>query len=508
VTDDSSPDDITVAAQGSATNYVAGLLQACLFAFHAIGARVFGRVGYGAYVFAWSVVEIGNKITVAGLDKGVMRAVAAERQRGDAEAERRALAMAARIVTVVGLLVCGALWWMAGPVSQAEGARAYAPVLRVLAPAVWLWGGMMVIVTATVATRTMRYNLLVRGVGYPALMIASVVIWAAIWPAGGGLAQALAHLCALAATFSLALYALHRVFGLGVVGKSFFRAPFDWPLARHSAPYGVAEVLHVAIHRVDVIVVGVLLQNPALVAHYGACVLLAETISSIRYAFDPIFSPVMADAPVSDDRTRLEHHLKILVRWVTLLGAPVFLGVAVFGDHLLALWGPSYREAFPVLLVLATAHLFDTMLGLHQWAVVMSGRRWLDLINSVVALAVVGITALALVPHFGLMGAAVATLIGNVVFRTLQAVEAWRLLGVHGLSPSWGRVVVAAGCSGAAQVAVRLVVGGPAWIGVLLAVALGLACYNLLLVRMGLAPEEQAIVKRVLAHLPVFRRGD
>jgi O-antigen/teichoic acid export membrane protein len=501
VTTDARRHDVTIAARGSAVNYLAGLLQASVFLFHTIGARVFGPIAYGAYVFAWSVVEIGNKVTLAGLDKGVMRAVATARLTGDRQSEAVSLATAARVVAGVGAVVWLGLSVLAPSLSGAEHAGTYAPVLRTLAPAVWLWAGMMVAVTATMATRTMRYNLVVRGIAYPVLMLGSLAAWVLLWPGGGGRAMAAAHLSALAATLACAALAFHRVFGLGSTCRAAFRAPLDRRLIAFSAPVGVAEVLNQALYRSDVIIIGMTLHDPALVAHYGACILLAEIISSIRYAFDPILSPVVAETAVSGDRARLDYNLKTLVRWVTLVGAPIFIGIVVFGDHLLSLWGPAYGDAFPALTVLAVAHLVNATLGLHQWVVVMSGRSRLDLANNAAAFAVVIVLALLLTPRYGLVGAASATLGGNLVFRTLQTLEAWSLLGVSGFSKGWGRVMLAAAASAGVQAGLRWTLPGSTWLASLVAFGLGAACYLLFLVALGLAPEERAIVARARARV-------
>jgi O-antigen/teichoic acid export membrane protein len=487
--------DVRLAARGSAANYMAGLLQASIFLFHTIGARLLGPVAYGAYVFAWSVVELANKLTLAGLDKGVMRAVATARLAGDPRAEAVSLGTAVRVVFVAGALVCLGLEGLAPWLGGAAHGPTYAPVIRALAPAVWLWGGMMVAVTATMATRTMRYNLLVRGVAYPVLMLGSIAAWVLLWPAGGGRAMAFAHLSALAATLGCAVYAFHRVFPIAPAVRAAVAARLDRPLVAFSFPVGLAEVLNQGLYRADVIIVGTTLHDPALVAHYGACMLLAEIISSIRYAFDPILSPVVAETTVSGDRARLDYNLKTLVRWVTLAGAPVFIGILVFGDHLLSLWGPSYAEAFPALIVLAAGHLVNATLGLHQWAVVMSGRSRLDLLNNAVAFGVALGLALALTPRFGLVGAASATLAGNLVFRALQTIEAWRLLGVTGLSAGWSRILLAALASGIVQAVLRSVLPGPRWAASLSAFLAGAAAYFLLLAALGLESEERAILQ-------------
>lgn len=500
MTTDLRRDDVRLAVRGSAANYLAALLQAAIFIFHTAAARLFGRSAYGAYIFAWSTIEIGNKIALCGLDKGAMRAVATSRARRDPEGERQSIGTALRGVALAGAVVFAGILVLARPIADVWGAAGYAPVLRALAPLVWLWTGMMVLVTATMATRTMRYNLLVRGLADPLFMIAAIGLYALLWRSGGGLAIATAHATAAVGTFAVACYAVHRVFGLGRVVSAAVRTPVEWSLISFSVPVGLAEVFNQAIYRADVLVVAMVLKDAGQVASYGACLLLAETVSSIRYAFDPIFSPLVAETTVSGDRARLAGNLQTLVRWVTLVTVPVFLAIAVFGDQLLTLWGSGYREAFPALTVLAVAHLVNAILGLHQWAVVMSGHSRLDLLNNAIAFVVALALALLLVPRAGLVGAAVATLAANVVFRLLQAIETWYLLHVHALSRAWLKVCVAAGVSAAVQVGVRTLAPLHGWAALGIGTLAGLACYNAALFGLGLAAEEWQVLGRLLGR--------
>ena len=134
--------------------------------------------------------------------------------------------------------------------------------------------------------------------------------------------------------------------------------------------------------------IGLMIDDPLQTANYGACIILSSTISSIRYAFDPIISPVAAEVTVSGDKARLSRNLKMMVRWVTLLGIPLFVAMAVYGDFLLSFWGESYSEVHITLLILACGHLVNALLGLHQWPVVMSGRSKLDLFNNALAFSI------------------------------------------------------------------------------------------------------------------------
>jgi O-antigen/teichoic acid export membrane protein len=494
---DKGADDLKKAVQGSLANYLAAVLQLAGFAFHILGARIFGKYAYGGYIFAWGVVEIANKVGLFGFDKGIMRSVATERARQDREAELRGLATALRSVAVLSVCVTTGLILLSGPLAVWKGEQEFALVLCVLAFLVLPWAGMKVIISATMATGTMRYNLLVRGIAEPILLLISLGIFAVLWRNGGGVAISLAHVTAAGFVLLTAFVLFGKVFPLGPLTRRFLRFRTDWSLLRFSFPVAMAELLNQAIYRVDVIMIGLVLKDPLQVANYGACIMLSGAISSIRYAFDPIVSPIVAEVSVSGDKTRLSQNLKMMIRWVTTLALPLFIAMAVYGDFLLSLWGESYRQAHLTLLILACAHLVNAVFGLHQWPVVMSGRPGLDLFNNGVAFVINLGFNLALIPVWGMPGAAMATLAGNLIFRVMQAIQVWGIFRIHAFSIYWFKLLVAAAIAACVEVGVRWVFPSVTLVSFLSATAAGLASYLLMGVALGLAPEDRAIMSRI-----------
>jgi O-antigen/teichoic acid export membrane protein len=277
---------------------------------------------------------------------------------------------------------------------------------------------------------------------------------------------------------------------------------------RFSFPVALSEFLNQAIYRIDVIMIGLVLKDPLQVANYGACIMLSSAISSIRYAFDPIVSPIVAEVSVSGDRTRLSNNLKMMIRWVTILALPLFIAMAVFGDFLLSFWGESYRQAHATLLILACAHLINAVFGLNQWPVVMSGHPRLDLFNNSMAFAINLVLNIILIPVWGMPGAAMATLAGNLVFRVLQAIQVWGIFRIHAFSTYWFKLLCAAAIAAGAELCVRCAFPSATLVSFLLATVSGLVSYLLVAVVLGLAPEERDIVSRIgLSRLYSFMKS-
>lgn len=487
--------------RGSAANYLAALFQMGLLLFHVLAARLFGQAAYGAYVFAWSLIEMGGKVALVGMDKGMLRGVAVARARNDPNEEALVLATGFKVASLCSLLMIAALWFVA----SIEQWPAYRTAIRSLSPVVLTWSLSLVFVAATMATKTMRYNLVVRGIAEPALMLVSVIGLGLALPSLGERGPPLAHLIASTLTAALSVWALGRRFDRRPLMREFGSRSLDRALVRFTVPVMLAEVLNQAIYRLDIVILGWYARDPRDVASYGAAVLLAGAISSVRYAFDPILSPLVAESLTHGDGTRLATNLRRMTRWVTALALPLFATLLVFGDAWLTLWGREFAQAWTALVILSVAHLVNAVLGLHQWPVVMSGRSRLDLWNNVAGFLVILALNLALIPRLGLVGAAIATLSGNLVFRGLQVAEVRLLFSTLALDGPVARLVACGALCVTTQAAVRALTS-PLHPGFLaLAILAGLVVYGVAAWRVGLTAEDRELVRLLIARA---RGGD
>jgi O-antigen/teichoic acid export membrane protein len=481
----SASDDRRVNRRGTLLNYLTAALQGGVFLFHVLAARVFGAAAYGTYRWAWSVIEIALQLGLWGLNHAVMRGVASAGAHHDAAERRRTVGTAAGAVLIWSGLI-GIVLGVAPELARvaARLPPGGGPALRWLAPMVIAWSAMMVLITATMATRSMSANLAVRGVTYPIALIAALGVLAIVWRGGGARALGLAMDCAGIAALVAAAILYRRTFNE--------LPPIEWRPARwdprvlaFALPVGASEVVNQTLTRIDMVLLGLLRGNPRELAVYGAAMLLVEAISGLRYAMDPLLSALVAATHASGDRPRLQHNLRDMISRVSLIACPVAIWLMVWGDVLLRLWGDEYTIAFTALGLLALAHFVNATLGLHQWVVVMSGHPTLDLINNIVALAAASLACAVAIPRLGLPGAALGALTAIGTLRGLQLVESWWLEGVHGLSWQWARVIAAGLVSAAAQVAIRVFWGhGPA--PLLVGSALGVVLY--LAIKPSVAP--------------------
>jgi O-antigen/teichoic acid export membrane protein len=461
-------------------NYLTGALQGAIFLFHILAARLFGAAAYGAYRWAWSVIEVALQIGLWGVNQAVLRGVAAAEARQDRGARRAIMGTALGAVglwsSVVALVLAVAPEALFGAHLPPQGAA----TVRWLSPMIPIWNLMMVLVVGTMGARSMRANLIVRGLTYPLALIAALVAIGLIWPQPQHGAQAIAVAQVSAGAMALvAAVIVYRYMFDERPRPVWWPAHWDWRVLAFAAPVGAGEVVNQTLTRIDIVLLGLLRRDPHELAAYGAAMMLAEAVTGPRYAMDPLLSAVAAATHTSGDRERLERNLREMVTWVGRLACPIGLALMIWGDLLLRLWGADYTIAFAALALLVVAHLLNATLGLHQWVVVMSGRPTLDLINNLCALVCATAVCVLAIPRLGLIGAAAGALTAVSTLRGLQLIESRWLEQVHGLSRAWARVIAAGAVSAALQVAIRASFGGTP-VAALIGTALGVAVFLLI----------------------------
>jgi O-antigen/teichoic acid export membrane protein len=92
------------------------------------------------------------------------------------------------------------------------------------------------------------------------------------------------------------------------------------------------------------------------------------------------------------------------------------------GD-ILSLWGPEFVAGTRVLTFLAVAQLIFIISNLLAFTLLMCGRQYLELGNSVVMALLSVVTTLILIPLDGIRGAAVSMLIVQAVVLVIRVVE-------------------------------------------------------------------------------------
>lgn len=499
--------DVRHAALGAGTNLLTILVGLVEAAFHPLAARLFGTSSYGIYRWVTSSAEPLLRLSPLGTEFALLRHVASHRVAGEPHLVQASLRTALRLTLVSSSIFAVAAIALAGPLSRLQGRPETAGAIRWLAPGIPLTALVTVLMYATMGAKTTKYNFTVRGVAQPLLLFGlavSVGLWSPSLAALCG-----SHLVAMGATAALALWAAARVFGAKTIwlALSPFRPSTERPdlhreMIRFAVPMGISDFVNAVLQRADLIVIGFFAGTEA-VGLYAGAEFISRAISNVRYAFDPVVSPMLSESLRQNDRERLAYTLRLMTRWTTLLTIPLLIVMITIRKSLLGLFPAAFLSAEGVLVTLMLGHFLNGCLGLTGYVIAMSGRSLLALANNVGAATVNVVLCLVLVPRIGSIGAAASVAFSVGLLQMLQVVEVAILYRI--LPFSKGTVkAVAAGAVAMLLTGYLLPAAQGSYYQVLHA-GIATVTYGALLLAFGLGAEERTVMTNVLRS---FRRAD
>lgn len=215
------------------------------------------------------------------------------------------------------------------------------------------------------------------------------------------------------------------------------RAPASFPrrpvrvLAREfwvfALPRGGAAAVDLMLVWIDVILVGVL-RSTAEAGIYAAASRFVTTgtlaLQAMRVAIGPQLSGLLS----TGQRRRGGDLYRAATVWVVLSSWPLYLLMACFPATLLRLLGAEFTAGSTALSILALGMLVSFATGNVGTVLSMSGKSGWALANKLTALVAMLVLDLALVPRYGMVGAAVGWTVAIAVDNLLALWQVKRLV--------------------------------------------------------------------------------
>ena len=490
-----SASDASTIARGAAVNFIGTVARLTKSVSFIVLTRLFGAEIFGLYMLGWTIVDLVAKVGQFSLDKGLVNFIPRLRGDGDADAIHRIIAQALGVGLLLSAAV-GAALFIAAP-ALAEGLLGkprLAGMLRLLAAALPLIAMTHIILGVTRAHKVMKYDAMIRGVVEPLVLFGAAgasFYWG--WRTYG---LAAAHLAALACGLLFALYVFTRFYSWRACLAHLRELRFVTPLTRFSLPVMGYELVYMVMIRLDVLMVGYFLPA-AQVGIYVIAVEIALLTKKVRQWFDPIFSPIVAELNHRNDLPRLERNLRLVTRWVLTIGLGFLCVVSLIGNELLGLFGPEFGAGFVTMVVLAMSQVVYAAMGSGDTVLIMSGRPWLNLVNTVVVVIVHFALNLWLIPNLGILGAALGTLGSFMLLTLIRLAEVYHLFRIHPLT--W-RILKPCAAAVLAFGGAFLAGGyGPdaPWLRLALLPSIFLAAYLGVLSLLGLEEEDRVLLRRL-----------
>jgi O-antigen/teichoic acid export membrane protein len=384
-----------------------------------------GSYEYGIYVFVWTWVIVLGTLSDLGLGMGAIRFISHYREAGELALlrgiVRGARASALGVGTLIAILGVAALWAFE-PIADPYVLPAYLALVCVPLFALtdvqdgigkgFAWMGI-----ALLPPYVLR----------PALLLLAMV---AAYLVGLPMEAKTAAGAAIVATWASGLLQtllmdrrLARAVGAGPRSYAF---P-TWFTA--AMPLLVISACELTLQSADVLIVSHYL-TPTDVAIYFAAAKTMSLIMFVHYAVGSAAANRFAALGARGDKESLRRFAREAVQWTFWPSLAAAICLLALGMPLLWLFGPQFVAGYPVMMILVVGFLFRSSMGPAEFLLNMLGEQKLCAAVLVVTAVLNVALNFALVPPYGLLGAATATSVSLVVAALLNYLAVSRRLGI------------------------------------------------------------------------------
>jgi O-antigen/teichoic acid export membrane protein len=493
--------DILATAKGGGYLASGSLFEfASRFVIALLLARALGAADYGLYVLAISAATLFSGISLLGLDDAMVRYVAILSARRDTAGLRGTIQIGLGVSAPVAAALGAVLYVAAEPIAVGlfDEPR-LTPLLHLTAVIVPFLTISNVLAGVARGFQRMDYAALAENVVQStvrmALLAAAVVL--------GGLdtlvATVIFGLSDVAATITL-LVLLNRRFPLLAAPAEETRRDVG-EVFRFAIPLWFSGLLRQFRRNLEVLILGsmsaassvgvfAVVNKVSLVGHVGLLSLFLAVKPSLAQLHD------------KGDRRGLGQLYTTTTRWALGLALPFFLVMVLYREPLLSVFGGSFAAGGSALVVLAFAELANAGTGICGPLIDMTGHMRVKVANAVLWTVLLIAASALLVPRWGVLGAASATLIAVATVNALTVVEVWVLERLLPFDRSLWKPV-AAGLGGLATGVVlgRWMPVGADLVPAIVQGTVVVGAYCGLILLFGLAPEDRLVLDRTREKL-------
>lgn len=413
-----------------------------------ICAGLFVGGDWGRYKFYESFVYLLFRISLMGMDKGVIWYYAQVDEKLYLKTIFRSLSWCFVAFGLLGLITFGSYlgWipysnWLLGKNSEAFHVSNFGLIAYLLVVP------MMVIseicIQANVNKKNLRYRILVPGITVP-LVTFGLAILGRFFVAGG-ISLPLCLLTGNTVGAFVAVFGFFQVHRPKWSDLSFYPMP-PWKLVRYSFPLASANIFAAVAVRIDIFMLAGMagLQS---VEIYSVVCMIGRSLTSIRQSFENILLSSFSSWAKNIFSAKLKHYFNYSI-WLVMNVESLFLVFALFfGAELLGLISHQYMAGYWVLISTA---LFIYINTITDFSIILSmglGRTTIVPIVQAAFLALNLALNYLLIPRFDAMGAAVALGLANFAAGLIYLIylgvyyKTMPLMKEYWLSIFWGACI-------------------------------------------------------------------
>ncbi|MFB9808956.1 flippase [Haladaptatus pallidirubidus] len=199
---------------------------------------------------------------------------------------------------------------------------------------------------------------------------------------------------------------------------------FSWPLA-------ISSSFVLFLSNLDVIMIGVFLNSES-VGQYRAIQPLRQITLFVLSSVTFLYLPLATEHYENSDDSGLISLYRYSSKWISSITLPIVLVTGLYSDSVIInLFGRSYLPASSALTVLIFGYFLRVIVGPTGTTLKAINKSRVELISAMSGVIVNFIVNLLLIPKYGIIGAAIGTVLGYAVFNLVEILAIYNAIGGH-----------------------------------------------------------------------------
>lgn len=207
--------------------------------------------------------------------------------------------------------------------------------------------------------------------------------------------------------------------------------PIGKELLLFSFPLLAVAMLSMIMSWTDTLMLGYF-KTPDIVGLYNGALPLAHLIPIALTSAGFIYVPIVSGLYSKKLMEEIGRTYQVLTKWIFSVTIPLFFILFLFPETVLNfLFGINYIQAAPVLRILSLGFMFHAFLGLNGLSLLVMGETRFLMLSSLFGAISNVVLNVALIPIFGIVGAAFASLLSYSVANIFRSTKLYQLSKIH-----------------------------------------------------------------------------
>jgi O-antigen/teichoic acid export membrane protein len=498
-----SDQNIILAAKGGGIAFVGNLFVFFFrFLFGLVLARLLGAELMGLYSLSTTITDMTAVIAEIGIGAGVVRFVSIAIGQKDKAKLWGVIQTGLAVPVVTSVLLAIGVFVLAEPIALGFFHRPdLIPVLRMGSLGIPFTVLIAVQSSITQAFKHMEYKVYGEDITLNLLKLVLTVVFLVI--GFGVVGVALAHNISLLVVTAMFFLFVNKLFSLKRPLNTAKRNPRE--LFGFTLPLYLNQLLSGFSGSIESLILGSLGLVSG-VGVYGTALRLSAVGMLFHRSLQRIAMPMISDLYDRREMGQLKRVYRTTTKWGMTFNLPIFLVIALFANPLLLIFGDEFVAGATGLIILAFANLFNASTGVCGSMITMTGHPKLTFANSVIYLVLNIALDVALIPLWGITGAALAVTLADLSINSLRTLQVYLLLRIWPYDWTFLKPAAAALLATGVTLLVRSGLASIPWLLQLAAGALVLVgLYAAAIVLLGLSQEDHLVLDRLWARFRLWR---